>query len=81
MKCWCGGTIEWAEGRYVPGTRACRRCLAMYAVRGIGPDRRLVPQGVSEVGTIDDLELPAPVEQIYRVPADLYPSWREEDQT
>jgi len=27
----CGGLIEWAEARYVPGTRQCTACKALYA--------------------------------------------------
>lgn len=74
VKCHCGGSIEWAEAAYVPGTRACRRCLAMFAVRGNGGDRRLVPQTVKD-GIIRDAD---PGDEVERVSSDLYgPNWHQ----
>jgi hypothetical protein len=74
VQCSCGGIIEWAEAAYVPGTRACRSCLAMYQVRGDGADRRLVPQGVTGSGVIGDV---GPEDEVYYVPENLYPGWHQ----
>lgn len=72
VKCSCGGSIEWAEAGYVPGARACRSCLALYAVRGRGDNRKLIPQHAGNDGIVRDAE---PGESCYRVPQDLYPNW------
>lgn len=71
VKCRCGGTIEWAEAGYSPGARACRGCLTLFAVRGEGGDRRLVPQTVKD-GIICDAQIGDEPE---KVPANLYPGW------
>lgn len=76
VRCHCGGTIEWAEAAYTPGTRACRSCLAMFSVRGNDHERRLHPQGRVEQGPgdviLDDVD---DEDEVYRVPEDLYPGW------
>jgi len=78
IRCPCGGMIEWAEAAYSPGIRACRSCLAMYAVRGQGSDRRLVPQTHTDTGVIGDPPGDeCPDDDVYRVPENLYPGWYE----
>jgi hypothetical protein len=79
VRCPCGGTIVWAEAGYAPGSRACRSCLALYAVRGAGQDRRLVPQAFdTHLGAVDDAPADTCDEDIYRVPADLYPHFYQQ---
>lgn len=73
VQCECGGSIEWAEGAYTTGCRACRSCLALYSVRGSGADRRLVPQANHD-GIIEDAD---EGDDIYRVPKNLYPGWHQ----
>lgn len=73
VPCPCGGVIHWAEAAYVPGSRACDRCLTLYRVRDRGADRRLVPQGVAR-GHVDDLT--DEDEEPYRVPAGYFGSTR-----
>jgi hypothetical protein len=74
IDCPCGGKIEWAESAYAPGIRACRSCLSMYAVRGKGLSRKLVPQALSDDSIIRDA---APLDDIYCVPENLYPGWHQ----
>ena len=74
--CRCGGTIEWAEAGYVPGTRACRSCLVLFRVHGSESNRRLVPQAITDDG-IDDAPEDASDDDLYRVPEDLYPGWHQ----
>ena len=74
VTCHCGGKIEWAEAAYAPGIRACRTCLAAYAVRGRGDDRRLVPQTCDD-GVIVDAS--ADSDEVYRVSENLYPGWHQ----
>ena len=57
---------RFAEAAYVPGSRACDRCLTLYRVRG---DRRLVPQGIAR-GHVDDLV--DEDEEPYRVPTNYF---------
>jgi len=73
VQCECGGTIEWTEAGYSPGARACRGCLTLFAVRGDGLERRLVPQTIKD-GIICDA---ANDDEVARVPANLYPGWQE----
>lgn len=65
VTCHCGGAIVWAEAGYVPGSRACRSCLALFAVRGEGSERRLHPQGHTPEGVIGDV---GDGDEVYRVP-------------
>ena len=69
VPCPCGGMIHWAEAAYVPGSRACDRCLVLFAVRGRGADRRLVPQGHTDPGIIEDI---GDDEAPYHVPDDYF---------
>ncbi|MBE3602489.1 hypothetical protein IMX07_02490 [bacterium] len=71
VPCSCGGLIRWAEAGYVPGARACDRCLVLYAVRGRGADRRLVPQ-TSSADHIDDADETVDRDGLYRVPDDYF---------
>lgn len=74
IQCECGGTIVWAEAGYVPGSRACRSCLTLFAVRGDGENRRLHPQGITDNGVIGDVGTNDPV---HHVPENLYPGFKE----
>jgi len=76
VRCHCGGTIEWAEAAFSPGSRACRSCLALFAVRGRDHERCLHPQGPVENGPgsyiLDDV---GDDDEVHRVPENLYPGW------
>jgi hypothetical protein len=71
VPCSCGGVIRWAEAGFVPGSRACDRCLVLYAVRGRGADRRLVPQASGD-NHIDDADETIDDNGLYRVPDDYF---------
>ena len=71
VPCSCGGMIRWAEAGYVPGSRACDQCLVLYAVRGRGADRRLVPQAPSD-DHIDDADETVDHDGLYRVPDNYF---------
>ena len=73
VSCPCGGSIEWAEGGYVPGSRACRSCLVLFRVRGSGLDRQIVPQTCDNEGIIRDASLG---DELQHVPENLYPGWK-----
>ena len=77
VPCPCGGRIEWAEAAYVPGTRACRSCLTMFAVRGKQETRRLVPQAINDDGIVADAPDETADEDLYHVPENLYPGWHQ----
>lgn len=74
VKCHCGGNIVWAEAGYVPGSRACRSCLTLFAVRGKKLERRLHPQGITDEGIIGDI---SDDDEVYVVTPNLYPNFHE----
>ena len=77
VPCPCGGTIRWAEAGFAPGDRACDRCLVLFAVRGEGPDRRLVPQALQVWDgnpIVYDADETVPDRDLYRVSPDYFRS-------
>lgn len=76
VPCPCGGTVEWAEAGYSRGYRACLHCRVLYAVRGRGPERALVPQtGYEDEGgriIIDDAPPGLTLDHLERVSKDYF---------